>query len=109
MKKIKIHILNFLLRHLFNALTEADVLVVSGKSVIIQGEVVSPEIRTEIISGARMLQQLAFWKLLRREMQIEANRRIYLKSLTQDDLIFGKAVLWTIDLMEKKIDNLSRM
>ncbi len=108
-KKIKIKVLNWCIKHLWNGLTEEDVLVVVGKNVIMRGEMVSPEARSEITSGAKAFINFPFWNLLRQEMKIAANRKIYNESVTVDDMIFGKAVLWTLDVMQKKVENLSKL
>lgn len=98
-------------RNLFNVLTEEDIIKFdkSRKKFIIKGQVVPENEVQEIISGAQTIQQILTWKLLVREMKVVANKMIYFNSKTQEDIIGGKMMLYTIDIMEKKLDNLSKM
>ena len=106
MKHIKRKLLNYLLRHLYNAITEDDILEIrDGK--IFQGkrQMTTAEIQS-ITAEAEMLKSMDLWKILIKGLKLEANHRMYQKSASYDDMYAGKMTLWTIDLMEKKVDNI---
>ena len=102
-------ILNKLLKHLFNAVTEDDVLVYKAGQLFRGKESLSNLEVQELVSGSKTLKQMEIWKQLTNELKWVANNRIYNESVTTEDLTFPKAVLYVVDVMEKKIDNLSRL
>lgn len=42
-------------------------------------------------------------------MKYAANFQMYENSSKDDDIVFGKAVLWAVDVMEKKINSLIKI
>ena len=108
MKHIKRKLLNYLLRHLYNAITEDDILEIrDGK--IFQGkrQMTTAEIQS-ITAEAEMLKSMDLWKILINTGKFEANKRMYNQSQSYDDMFFGKAVLWIVDIFEKKVENIIR-
>jgi hypothetical protein len=105
--KIKPELANLLFRHLFNGVTEDEVLSVVGKDFYYCGKILSNEQKRGIIEEAKMINASTLWKFLLNEMKYSANDKIFNKSTTPDDIIAGKMVLWTLEIMEKKIDKLS--
>ena len=108
-KRIKNKILNFILKHLFNSITEQDVLHVVGNNVFYKDTLLTKKQRDGIILEAKEIKNLAVYKILVDELKYSANKKIYQNSVTTDDLVFGKAALWVIDILETKINKLSQM
>jgi hypothetical protein len=102
-------LLNKLLSHLFNAITEDDILVSHNGSLFRKGQALTNAEVEELRSGAASIRQMHVFQQLLTEMKHAANKRMYESSQTLDDMIFGKAVLWTVDIMEKKLINLSNL
>lgn len=98
---------NWLVHDLFNAIDERDILVVDAKKGILYkgGRLKGEEIET-LIRGAETLSDMLVWKMLRDEVKYQANQRMYFKSNTTDDILFGKAALWTLLVMEEKLNQL---
>jgi len=109
MRRYKVIIANYLLKHLFNAITEEEILKHNGKKFIVGGKELPEADYRDITSGARAMKEMYVWKMLSKEMKWNANKDIYQKSQTIDDVLFGKAVLYTLDVMEKKLDKLSQL
>ena len=109
MRRLRYWVANWLLKHLFNAVTEDDILKVDGRHLTFRGQPLSQVQVAELKSGAESLQRLHFWQLLTAELQHEANRMMFEKSKTVDDLLFGKAVLYTIEVMKKKINQIANI
>lgn len=107
MNRLKVIIANYLLKHLFNTVTADEILRHNGKEFIIGGHKLSEAEARDIISGARAMKQMTVWQLISKEMKHEANKDIYEKSSTIDDIIFGKAILYSIDVIESKLNKLS--
>lgn len=108
-RKLKRMVLNWLMSDLFNAVTEDDVIKVVGNNVMIGHERISDARRQEIVMGARAMLASPFWKLLNTEMEMAANRRLYNHSTSDEDIVFGKAMLYNENLRIKKVEALSRL
>lgn len=109
MKELKRRLLNFLLRHLYNSITEDDVLQTVNGKLLLEGRVLQSAERYRIAMGASTMKQLDFYELILKEMKMAANRKLYFTAATNEDMVFPRAVLWTIDVLEKKIDTLSKL
>src|SRR5688572_1212914 len=102
-------ILNKLLRYLFNAVTEDEILQLKPGGLFRNKRPLTNAEVAELQSGAEALKQMYIFQQLMTEMKHVANKRMYESSQSFDDMMFGKAMLYTIDVMEKKIDNLSKL
>jgi hypothetical protein len=100
---------NKLLSYLFNAVTENDILKWNGKVFIVRGKALDQMTADDIVNGAEVIKKMTTWELLVKDLQWTANDAIFNKSKTEADLIFPKAVLYTLDVMQKKLDNLSKL
>jgi hypothetical protein len=102
-------ILNKLLKSLFNAVTDDDILSFRGGQLFRGKKALNTFEAEELINGAQALQNMRIWKQLTDEMKWIANDRIYNKSITTNDLTFPKAVLYTVDVMSRKLESLSKL
>lgn len=98
-----------LLTYLYHAVSEDDFLRWNGSTLVMNGRALSKQEVHEIASEADTLKRMHLWQTLQTEMRWTANDAIFNKSTTADDLIFPKAVLYTLDVMTKKLDNLSKL
>jgi hypothetical protein len=108
--KIKQKIINKILRYLLNATTEdafmqvlmkKDLHGTKGYGIMIGGKVLDKEETKNLVSEARMIQRLKLWKMMVESQKWVAN--------DTDDLHFPKAVLYNIDVWEKKLTNISEI
>lgn len=106
--KTKHEILNFLVHDIFNGITEKDVLRVSGKNVIMAGKVLGGTVRKELADGAVTLQQMFVWQAVLTDMKALAMTKLR-EAKTEEDLYFAKAVLWSLDVIEQKIEHLKKL
>lgn len=109
MNRLKIILLNWILRNLYNTITADDILIYNAGKFIVAGKELPEADRTDIITGADAIRKMFVWELLARDMKFQANKLIFEKQETIDDAIFGKAVLFVIDVLEKKLKNLSEI
>jgi hypothetical protein len=110
MEQKKVKKLNDLevLKKLFNAVTENDILIVHGPHLYYRNNKVSAEVKAKLISDANLLKTMDLWNILLDCMRYEANKAIYDKAVDSDSLIFPKAMLFAIDIFEKKVNNLAK-
>lgn len=106
---MRTRILNFILKHLFNTITEEDILKVFNGKMYTNNTELSKQDSRSVVTGAATIKSLLTWELLIKEMKHLSNERIYKHSTNEHDLIFGKAMLYTISILESKIDKLSKM
>jgi len=97
-QKTKEEFLNIVMRELFCMPTEPEVF-----------ERISEEERKTFIQDAKHISELPLWKKLMEEMRFIACRKMFEESKSWEELLGGKFMLYTLDVMEKKIGKLKRM
>ena len=101
--------LNELVHGLFNGVTEDDVMRLKDGKYILRGREITQEEVIQIRQDADIFKDSLIWNILRRELQLAANERMFDKSETIEDVVFGKAMLYNLDLIDKKLKNLSTL
>lgn len=101
--------INLITKDLFNTVGEQDVISIEGKELFYKEKVLTDADKKSIISQAKTIQDMGLWKILVDELKYLSNRKMYFDSKTEEDILFAKAMLWTVDVMEKKIDKLSKL
>ena len=100
---------NEIFKSLFNGITSDDVLKLVGGNFIVADKVLPTQDCIDITNGAKAIKDMYVWQMLIKDMKHEANKIMYTKSKTTDDILAGKMVLWAIDIMEQKLENLSKL
>jgi len=109
MNKIKLIAINWVVRNLLKSITEEEVLRPDKKGgIIYRGRTLSKEMRDRLQDEAEMLENSYTLKFILEDMEYLANKTMFEKSSKFDDLLFGKAMLYTIDVLKKKIHNLAK-
>lgn len=107
--KLKKLILNWLIKDLLKVVTEEDVLRTNEKGgIIYRGRVLEKDSIDVIKREAEILENSQTLKLLLLDMEYVAQKIMFEKSQTYDDMMMGKAVLYTTDVLRKKIKNLAK-
>jgi hypothetical protein len=103
-------LINFLVKHLFNGITDDDILkVLPNGNVIYRGKPLKEEIIVQIRDEAERFHNSALWKVLSKEVKYRANQRMFEKGMSESDMFVGKSILYTIDVIESKLNNLKRL
>ena len=104
------------MRNLFCAITEDAFLrvqMVKGKETqanIYEGETKLSDIETnELAAQARAIKSFTLFRKLMDSMRWTASEMMFQKSKNEQDMMFGKAVLYTLEVLERKIDNIGRI
>lgn len=116
MKFWKVWIANKLLEHLFKAPTQNKFLRIEYTNTEqTKGRVyVGTELLTESESKnlgieARTILKLGAYTKLQKSLQQTAQDMLFNKAKTVDDMLFAKAMLYTLDVMNTKLKNLSKL
>ncbi len=98
-------------KHLFKLITEREYLVMDTKTktLSIGKHVLSIEETKAISKSAKDLVNNDAYVLVMRELFALAEKKIYFESRTEDDLVFTKATMWTLEQIKNKVENMSRL
>ena len=100
---------NWCLKHLLNAITLTDVIEYKQGNFYINNALISVEELQSITEEAKFIQNTRIWHLLQGTLAEQAKENIFNKSKNIDDIMFGKATLYAIDLQNKIIDKLRKL
>ena len=107
-KKLKTKLIKFVTQKLLKAVTEDELLRVDERGTMIcRGEEVPREMREQLAKEAYFIRSSATYKLLKKDMQFVAQQRMFDKSENFDDMLFGKAQLYVLDILDRKLKNLA--
>ena len=113
MNEFKRETLNILTAHLFNTVSHKDVLkfkIEGNKSTIFIGDrELTDKHKIALISEANKLKDSLFWETIVKTLKNQANLKLYNNSKSDDDLILGKGMLITIDLLEQTLYKLKQL
>jgi len=102
-------LIHYATKHLLRFIAEEDLLRPDGKGgIICKGKKVSREMQDQIAVEAEYIQNSVTFKLLTQDMEYLAHQTMFHKSSKFDDMLFGKVMLYVIDILKKKIANLSK-
>ncbi len=100
---MKNRIINYLFRHLLNAVVPEDVIKTEKGKLLIGGiEVQDTELRS-LIAEVKALEGFRIWKIMNETIRSEAMDLGFNKSLTYDDLKTSKMMLYTLDVFNSII------
>lgn len=103
-------LINFLVKHLFNGITEEDILRLKRDgSVLYKNQPLKKEVIMQIRDEAERFHNSLLWKVLSDDVKYQANQRMFFKGHSESDLYVGKAILHAIELLENKIEQIRRL
>lgn len=89
--------------HLFSTVTEEDIIKIEGLAWYIKGRELTSEEKAQLKAESRSLQNMLLWKLLCKEVQFHAYKKGYLEATKEFDLIGGKMLMYSLDIIKTKI------
>jgi len=103
-------LINFIVKNLFNGITEDDILrIVSREVVFYKGKKLPQEDVERIKNEAERFIKSPLWRYLHDEVRYQANLRMFNKSQTVDDILAGKMALWVLEVIRKKLNVLRQL
>lgn len=101
--------INFLARHLFDTIIEEDLLRRNGRGHLeIRGVELPREKEDLLKEQATALLNSTLWTYIKTDVKHHAIQKTLHQSQTMDDVISGKLMLYLIDVIETRLDNLRR-
>lgn len=110
MKKFKLWLLNYTLRHLFPIVFNVDKTLTASKTghLFLNGELVTGKQKDSLKAQARMLRNTQIWEILTASIKFQAQQLMFKDSKDLQDFLNGKMMLYTISVQEniiKKIED----
>jgi hypothetical protein len=101
--------INLITKDLFSSKKEKDCLTTIRGKLAYNGKILDTAQVSTIISQAKEIRNMDLYQLLTSELEVLANKKMYFESEDEMGILFGKAVLWTVDILRKKVDKLAEM
>lgn len=101
--------INFLVKKLYKFVTVDEVLIQTKDGFFVNGKRIETKFIKELKGQAEIILGLEVYQLVRRELMEVANESMFTKSKNFDDMMFGKAMLFCLDLLHQKLTKLSKM
>lgn len=102
MKRIR----NWLLQHLYVALTISDVVSQDkAGNLYVDGKPVTKDEIRQIQAEIKAMDGFRIWKLMGESTKSAAEERLYRKAVTADDMVFGKAMLYNLSLQKSILES----
>ena len=104
-------LINFIAKNFFKLVTEDEFLRYEEKT----GRVFNRNIPLTqaqidgIIHEAKSIQENQLFQYMVKEMTFLANKKMFFDSTSENDIVAGKMILWTLDVMTRKIDNIRKL
>lgn len=92
---------NLLLKSLFVAVDAEEVFSSKDGVVYLNGKPLDPIRATNLGSEAKLFASTELWKVMTETLKYAAMESMYTKSKDYQDMIFGKAILYSIDILKK--------
>jgi hypothetical protein len=106
-KEEKHEILTMSVRKFFNTITAEDILKEKEGQWFYEGKALNEATKKLLISQAEVLKEWQLWKILQDDIRYQANKRMFLDSKTENDLIAGKIMLWNLDVISDRLKKMS--
>lgn len=101
--------INYITKNLFNGITEDDILAVKADGVYLKDKKLTEEQIVLLSEDAEKFANSVIWKFLTDDAKYQANYLMYQQSQSYEGMMFGKALLYLIDIMQKKIEQLKKL
>lgn len=109
-KELQKRFINFLTKHLFNGITEEDIIRPKADGIYLDEKKLDQQEIDALREEADKLKNSFIWKrLMKDRIRFVANRRMYEKGMGIEDLIFGKAMLYNLEILGKFLIVLSKL
>ncbi|KUK99145.1 MAG: hypothetical protein XE08_0222 [Parcubacteria bacterium 32_520] len=106
MNIIKKTILNYLVRHLFKGFVPEDIIKYNKGEFTYQGNIMSESEVDNMIKTLDLLDVNDGYQYLLKDIEYRSYENLFLKSKTEDDMVFSKACLFVVDLLRKRKEQL---
>ena len=102
--------INYLVGDLFNTISEKDILKeLPGRIVKYRGDTLGAEEISALKHDAKVFTESVLWEVLSNEVKYLSNLRMYERGKNEEDIIMGKAFLYALETINRKLKELSQL
>lgn len=109
MKRLKEKLIYWLAKNFLPVVDEKDVLVIKDKRIYIGGKEVENAEYNLLCSEAHILKSMRLWDLIVNDLNCKAQKKMYKDAVDITGLLFGKTVLYTLDVQTQIVDKLAKL
>lgn len=96
-------------KDLFTVLDESAQLRMIGNNLTYKGKILPEVQKNRIAEESKLILSVGTWEVLMDDMKQVACRKMYEEATDEELLIGGKWMLYTLDVLQKKLYNLSKL
>lgn len=95
-------------KDLFNTISADDILrFEKDGSIKFEDKTLPSVYKKDLQEQAKLLPNLMLWRIIKKDIQYQLNKKMFQESKITEDLLWGKLILWLYDCMETRIKQLS--
>lgn len=102
-------LIQYLVRNLLAAITEDDILTVTNKGWFYHKRKLTPEEVTQLQEEARSFKGSVLWNYMSNEVRYLANLQMFEKGISAENTVFGRAMLYNLQLLQQFLDRCSKL
>lgn len=106
---LKRKLINFIVKRLYKFITVDDIMVQKADGFYVGDTRLEKKHLQELKQQADVILNLEAYKLIQKELAHAANVKMFRESKDFDDMYFGKAMLYCLDVIHKKLTKLSQI
>ena len=105
----KHQILTEAVRDLFNTISAEDILRENNKGEWrYQDKLLTDAQRTQLIAEAQLFSKSRLWQVIQKDIEHQLNKRMYIRSKNENDMIAGKIGLFILDALKTRLNSLAK-
>ena len=104
----KYRLLTLATKRFFNTIGPEDILQEKGKAWMCEGKPLSDGEKNLLIAETAQFLNSKLWKVLKIDIQYQANRAMFIKGEGKDDLVAGKLLLYTLDVIKTRLKSVEK-
>lgn len=109
LKRLQHYLITKLTKHLLVYVSDEQLLQEINRKWILGKNALSQEEAMLLREEAQALKESLLWKMMQQELTWLSNQKMFEHARTENDMIFGKAMLYNQALQNKFIDRLSKL
>jgi hypothetical protein len=98
-KELRAELIQHLVKRNLKAITENDVLLISGRDWLINERKLSQEEVLQLKEEASSFRKSLLWHLISNDVQFYASQQMVEKAVTTDDILFGKSMVYNLSMI----------
>lgn len=92
----------------YNTISEDDILKKTDDGLMFEGQKIPDEVVKIISNQADAILRMKAWEIIRNDVKYISNKKMFLSSQSEYDLIAGKLVLYLFNTIEKRLKSVSQ-